>query len=131
MPRWLLVAGGLLAVALVVWALRAPVPTVDDYRDELAEVAAPATPGTYEPLAIGARALLDATAVEPVRADLVRRAAAWFDRAATTTDDESGQAAFYAALAWQLGGRDDLATAWFRQVPDGSRYARAARAALR
>ena len=134
MPRWLWAGAVAVLIAIAIWAFRAPVPTVDDYRDELTELAAPETPsatGDPKPIAIGARALLDATAVDPIRADLVRRAARWFDNAALTTPDETGQAVFYAGLAWRLGGREDLAQQSFKKVPENSPYARAARAAMR
>ena len=131
LARWLLIAGAaVVALALAVWVFRAPTPTVDDYRDELTALAAPDTPGDAEPIAIGARALLDATAEEPVRADLMRRAARWFDNAAQG-DDPDGQASFYAGLAWGLAGRDDLARQAFEAVPEGSPYHRSARAGLR
>ena len=118
-----------LAVAALVWWARPAAPSVEAYRDELAALAVPPTQGALEPAAIAARDLLAAAETDPPDPVLARRAAAWFETA--TQADESGQAALFAGLAWHLAGRDDAADRWYRQVPEDSRYARAARAALR
>lgn len=118
----------MLLLALAVWALRPSVPTVDDYRGDLAQLAETTEARGEDPMAIAAQALLDATAEEPIRADLVRKAATWFDYA--TPGDSTGQAPFFAGLSWRLAGREEVARDAFGKVSEDSRYARAARSAL-
>lgn len=119
-----------LVAALALWVLRPPSPggasEVLAYRADLVALAAPPTKGASpDPLTAGARDLLAAAEASPPDTALARRAARRL--AATPDASRTGEAAFFAALAYRLAGDAPEAARWFRRVPETSPYGAAAR----